>query len=83
MRVVMVATGIADGSSPATTMMRLGRLTALLHHAAQSVRQGICGMHGHLYVLHSEPGRLSLRCYACGAQTRGWVVDLRPACRRA
>jgi hypothetical protein len=40
--------------------------------AADSVRRGLCGLRGHLYVLHFAPGRLSLRCFACGAETHGW-----------
>jgi hypothetical protein len=29
---------------------------------------------GHYPLLHKEPGRLALRCAACGHQTTGWVI---------
>jgi hypothetical protein len=42
--------------------------------AADCVRRGLCGLRGHLYVLHFAPGRLSLRCFACGSETHGWSL---------
>ena len=59
------------------------RATRLARRAREGMWRLSCGLRGHLYVLHSEPGRLSLRCFACGAQTRGWIVDVRPAFRNA
>ena len=56
--------------------------SALVSRATSLVRQRLCGLRGHIYVLHSAPGRLSLRCFACGAETRGWDIDVRPAFRR-
>jgi hypothetical protein len=29
---------------------------------------------GHYKVLHTEPGRMALRCVACGHTTPGWAV---------
>jgi hypothetical protein len=58
-----------------------GRVSALVGHLAGAVRHAMCGLHGHLWVLHSTPGHLSLQCFACGAQTRGWTIDVRPQFR--
>lgn len=30
---------------------------------------------GHQWERHREPGRLSLRCGFCGAETAGWTLD--------
>jgi hypothetical protein len=45
-------------------------------------RHALCGLAGHDMVRHFEPDRLSLRCTICGAQTRGWTIDVNPAFRR-
>lgn len=42
-------------------------------------RRTLCRLHGHAMLLHSEPGRLSLRCPFCGAATPGWAIDVHPA----
>ena len=44
--------------------------------------RALCGLRGHEMVRHFEPARLSLRCVACGAETPGWTIDVRPAFRR-
>lgn len=44
-------------------------------------RQALCGLRGHEMVLHFEPARLSLKCVACGAETPGWTIDVRPVFR--
>lgn len=44
-----------------------------------SVRQFICGLHGHDSLLHFEQGRMSLLCASCGHETPGWDVKGRPA----
>lgn len=41
-------------------------------------RQAFCAFRGHDMILHFEPNRLSLQCWACGAQTPGWRLDPRP-----
>jgi hypothetical protein len=69
-----VRTPSPNSTRPASTLIR---------RATRLVRQRLCGLHGHLFVLHSAPGRLSLRCFACGAETRGWTIDVRPAFRCA
>jgi hypothetical protein len=33
-----------------------------------------CWMHGHMFLTHCEPGRLSLRCGWCGYETVGWNI---------
>lgn len=37
----------------------------------------VCGVRGHVMVRRFEPGRLSLRCLVCGAETTGWRLDQR------
>jgi hypothetical protein len=54
---------------------------ALVRHAMAYARQGLCAMRGHDMALHREPGRLSLQCLACGAQSPGWTIDVNPALR--
>jgi hypothetical protein len=54
----------------------------LVRWAASRGRQVLCGFRGHEMVRHFEPARLSLRCLACGAETPGWTIDVRPAFRR-
>jgi hypothetical protein len=41
-------------------------------------RRALCGLRGHEMLRHFEPGRLSLRCFMCGAETAGWTIDVRP-----
>ena len=35
-------------------------------------------MHGHDYVLHYAPDKLSLLCVTCFAETCGWTVTTNP-----
>lgn len=37
-----------------------------------TLRQFLCGLHGHDALLQYEPGRLFLRCTSCGHETPGW-----------
>lgn len=48
--------------------------THVIAQTLRRIRQGICGMHGHEFMLHFERSRLSLRCTMCGRQTPGWVI---------
>lgn len=41
---------------------------------ADSMRQFICGLHGHDALLHFEHGRMSLLCASCGHESPGWEV---------
>src|SRR5215475_11491668 len=41
---------------------------------SRSVARMVCGMHGHLILLHFEPDRLSLECALCGYQSEGWDI---------
>lgn len=59
----------------------LGNLQAAARWAASVGRHVVCALHGHIMMLHCEPGRLSLRCLVCGAETPGWTLDVRPAMR--
>jgi hypothetical protein len=49
----------------------------LFNHAFASIRQFVCGLHGHDELMHFEARRLSMRCTTCGHETSGW--DLKPA----
>jgi hypothetical protein len=53
----------------------VGRVARLL---LSSGRQVCCGWRGHEMLLHFEPGRLSLQCVSCGAETPGWRIDSSP-----
>ena len=74
----MAASYVTTGSS---TKCPVDRMSSLFDRVTTVVRHTLCGLHGHLYVLNSAPGHLSLRCFACGAQTSGWAIDVRPAFR--
>lgn len=55
----------------------------ILSGVGESVRQFICGLHGHDSLLHFEQGRMSLLCSSCGHETPGWDVKTAPAKRDA
>jgi hypothetical protein len=67
---------------PATSVRRL-ELRTSVRRAVQWLRQALCGIRGHSMLLHFEAGRLSLQCFACGAHTHGWTIDVRPDFRHA
>jgi hypothetical protein len=58
------------------------RLRELVLHALMRTRQVVCGLTGHSMLLHFEGDRMSLQCFACGVQTPGWTIDVRPQFRR-
>ena len=43
----------------------------------------MCGLHGHLIMMHYEPNRLSLQCALCGYQSEGWDVGRPLVARRS
>jgi hypothetical protein len=53
----------------------------ILRGVGESVRQFLCGLHGHDSLLHFEKGRMSLLCSSCGHETPGWDVKTAPAQR--
>ena len=53
----------------------------ILGGVGESVRQFICGLHGHDSLLHFEEGRMSLLCSSCGHETPGWDVKAAPVQR--
>ena len=53
----------------------------ILSGVGESVRQFICGLHGHDSLLHFEQGRMSLLCSSCGHETPGWDVKTAPVKR--
>jgi hypothetical protein len=61
---------------------RASSATMLLARIHQCVCQFMCGVFGHERVLHSDANRIYLQCLRCGAQTRGWIIDVKPAFRR-
>lgn len=42
----------------------------------------LCGMHGHLILLHYAPNKLSLQCGICGYESEGWEVGRPLVARR-
>lgn len=58
------------------------RTAMLLSRILRSVRHAICGLLRHEMLVHFEADRMYLQCLRCGAQTRGWVIDVNPAFRR-
>ena len=46
------------------------------------MREAVCALRGHDMILQLEPGRLCLCCLACGARTKGWIIEVNPAYRR-
>jgi len=42
----------------------------------------LCGLHGHLILLHFEPNKLSLQCALCGYESEGWEVGRPQLARR-
>ena len=54
----------------------------LWRRALDGMMHILCGLRGHEMVRHWEPAHLCLRCEHCGATTRGWTIDVRPAFRR-
>lgn len=51
-----------------------GLLERIVAPALRFVARLICGLQGHLILLHFEPHRLSLQCALCGYQSEGWEV---------
>ena len=39
------------------------------------IRQAICGLTGHEYLIHGNTRRMFLRCLFCAHETRGWDLD--------
>jgi hypothetical protein len=70
--------GLAEGRGD----VRVVRLIALVRWTMSWGRQTLCRLRGHEMVRHFQPGRLSLGCLKCGAETPGWTIDVRPAFRR-
>jgi hypothetical protein len=76
----MAATGFSRiGHTAVDDLAGLLRLVGLMRTAARHARETLCFLGGHDMVLHFEPARLSLKCLSCGAETRGWDLDVRPA----
>jgi hypothetical protein len=49
-----------------------------------SMRQALCGLHGHDNLLQFEECRVFLRCASCGHESPGWELGrARPAVRQA
>jgi hypothetical protein len=61
--------------------LQIVSVVGLVRRVVSRGRQALCGLRGHEMVRHFEPARLSLRCVACGAETPGWTIDVRPAFR--
>jgi len=68
-----------DAKSQPEVQFSLGRWCASV---VRHVSQLLCGLHGHLIVMHFEPHKLSLHCAWCGYQSHGWDIGQVPARRR-
>ena len=44
----------------------------------ESIRQMLCGLHGHDRMLQFEQDRMFLRCVSCGHATTGWELTETP-----
>jgi hypothetical protein len=47
--------------------------------AGDRMRHALCLLGGHSFVLGTEPGRMFLRCAACGHDTPGWHIEVNPS----
>ena len=54
----------------------------IFNAVARQFARLLCGLHGHLILLHYEPNKLSLQCSFCGYETEGWEVGRPMAARR-
>jgi len=63
------------GSSAAGFVSRLMIATMRL------IARFMCGLHGHVILLHFEPTKLSLQCALCGYESEGWEVGRPQALR--
>src|SRR5688572_16244356 len=61
----------------------IGGVALLFQRLVSFVYRRMCALRGHDMMLEFAPRRLSLRCAACGAHTRGWELDVktRPVAR--
>jgi hypothetical protein len=48
----------------------------------QQLSRLLCGLHGHVTMLHFEPHKLSLQCALCGYESEGWEVGRPMTARR-
>lgn len=58
-----------------------GFVTRLVMGVFRRIARLMCGLHGHVILLHFEPTKLSLQCGLCGYETEGWEVGRSPALR--
>jgi hypothetical protein len=54
----------------------------ILRAATRLFARLLCGVHGHLILLHFEPNKLSLQCSLCGYESEGWEVGRPMTARR-
>lgn len=48
---------------------------------SRRIARFICGLHGHVILLHFEPTKLSLQCALCGYESEGWEIGRSKALR--
>lgn len=58
-----------------------GFVEKLVRGVSRRIARLICGVHGHVILLHFEPTRLSLHCALCGYESEGWEVGRSKALR--
>ena len=52
-----------------------GQPQHLLQRGLTWMKQAVCGLGGHDYLVHTTSNRLFLQCTSCGHETPGWRVD--------
>jgi hypothetical protein len=45
------------------------------------IRETLCALSGHTFLLNTEPNRIFLRCAECGHETPGWQIGVQTAGR--
>ena len=60
----------------------LSLMSRIFSALGRHLSQLVCGLHGHLMLLHFEPTKLSLQCALCGYESEGWEVGHPAAVRR-
>lgn len=58
-----------------------GVFARLFMGVLRKIARLMCGLHGHVILLHFEPTKLSLQCALCGYESEGWAVGRSPALR--
>jgi hypothetical protein len=67
-------TGVLPALHPWVTRAN-GRARFSSRTVTSTIRETLCGLSGHAFLRHTEPGRIFLQCADCGRETPGWRID--------